>query len=106
MAKPGRLFQFAIVPVTAFAAIAEVPIVATALITRILPNWNILFSIPFGIAIYRIFLIRLPLNFQVICPQRLISFFGWNISKKITIAATYREMVVGIATPATPMCKP
>jgi len=35
-----------------------------------------------------------------------LAIYIWNINKKITTAATYLEMVVGIATPATPMCKP
>ena len=42
------MFQLARVLPTAFAAMAEVPMVDTTLSTMILPSWNMLFSRPFG----------------------------------------------------------
>ena len=46
----------------ALAVIDDVPNPATILNTMILPNWNILFSIPFGTPICKIFCIKYPLK--------------------------------------------
>ena len=50
--------RFSRILVTAFAAIAAVPSVETVDWIASFPNWNMLFSIPEGIPIYRTFLIK------------------------------------------------
>ena len=75
------------------------------LINSILPNWTIPFSIPFGIAIFKI-LIIISCLIVIIC-EKLINtlFFLFNDKYTITKAATAREIIIDIAMPTTPALK-
>ena len=106
IAIPGILANPAILFATAFAAIAAVPNVAVRLDTRSLPIWNIPFSIPLGIPIFKIFPItsfcgRIQPG---VAMQSGLSFFDNNTT--MTSADTILAISVASAAPITPIPAP
>ena len=106
MAMPGRVIKVARVLLTALAAMAAVPKPETRESKRILPSWNMLFSSPLGTPIYKMRLMSVASNFKENGRFRWTSCLGFSKSTIITTAATMRETNVGMAAPATPICKP
>ena len=106
IAIPGILANPATLFATAFAAIAAVPNVAVRLDTRSFPIWNIPFSTPLGMPIFKIFPITSRCGFiqPGVAIHSGLSFR--ESSTTMTSADTIRAVSVASAAPSTPILSP